>query len=275
MSEEARRLPQRVRKYLPAERMERPKGLNHWRLQFGKPPYKALEPVWDESDVLQRLSPGGEPPRGPVLVAEPGNIDPNQGFPEVVWLRTTLPWLSLIVLVREPGQSDPLGRRITGLARAGALVVPRREIQAGEIALAAQGLLDPRNDFARWIARVVPGLPASMRRRATEELAAGFFYDPETLHLAHPEVRLRSRTRVWIQVGRALKAAMGIQLRGEKSLSRVASEASYSDLRAMSRALSRSFGIPPGAIEDTVGWEWLLWRFLCGHGQGKAKSWDC
>jgi len=42
----------------------------------------------------------------------------------------------------------------------------------------------------------------------------------------------------------------------------------------MERALSRAFGVTSDAIRGTVGWEWLLWRFLSGLGTGQAVNWD-
>ena len=85
---------------------------------------------------------------------------------------------------------------------------------------------------------------------------------------------LARRRRTWALAGRALAAARRIQREPEGPLLGIAYEAGYADHRAMSRALLRAFGVTPGAIRGTVGWEWLMWRFVTGLGEGRGKAWD-
>jgi hypothetical protein len=98
-----------MRLYRDLEPGPRPAALDTWTFRFGRWPYEHLEPVWNVTDLTERLSNRFEPPRGPILVAEPGEIDPGADFEEVAWLRGALPWLALVVVVPEPGQTDPLG----------------------------------------------------------------------------------------------------------------------------------------------------------------------
>lgn len=74
--------------------------------------------------------------------------------------------------------------------------------------------------------------------------------------------------------GRALGAARRIQRETEGPLLGIAYQAGYADHRAMSRALVRAFGVGPASIRGTVGWEWLMWRFVTGLGEGRGRAWD-
>jgi len=273
MPGQARDLSDRMRKFRRGKPEERPSTIDHWELHYGEPPYQELIPVKTETAVLARLSPISEPPRGPILVAEPEHIDPNHHFREVTWFRTALPWVSLIVLDPKPAQTDPLGRRITGLARTGALVVPNGKGKGLEIAMASRGAFNPATDLGTWFGSVLPGWPRLNRAGATAEFISGFEYDPEAHYLAHQNLKLPSRTGVWHRVGRAARAAMAIQTRSVEPWRRVALGAGYADIHSMDGAIKRLFGVSRRCIVGTVGWEWLVWRFLCGLGKGKAKNW--
>lgn len=252
---------------------ERPAGLGDWDLRFSLAPYEHLFSVRDETAILARLSSRLEPPSGPVLVAQPGLTDPNSQFAEVAWLRARVPWTTLFVLVPEPAQTDPLGRRLTGLAREGAIVVPRQWTAWPEMARAAVDLsLQNKHQLASWLRTVLPDWPTSARKEAVDRFMGGLRYDPESRVPAHPSGRRPSRATAWFQVGRSMKAALAIQARSGHPWQKVALEVGYFDLRAMDTAVVRAFGLTRKAIEGTVGWEWLLWRFLCGLGAGRVKA---
>ena len=66
----------------------------------------------------------------------------------------------------------------------------------------------------------------------------------------------------WLQAARALHAALRLQAEPERPLLRLALELGYSDHSALSHQIHRTFGVRAGAIRDTLGWEWLLERWL-------------
>lgn len=66
----------------------------------------------------------------------------------------------------------------------------------------------------------------------------------------------------WHQAARALRSALKIQANPETPLLQLALELGYSDHSGFSRQLTRTFGVTPGAIQGTLGWEWLLNRWL-------------
>lgn len=250
----------------------RPARLDRWSLQYGKPPYRVLEDVPSELGLLSKLGPALEPPRGPLLIATPATLDPTDDFKEIDWLRETLPWMALLVVVPDPAQTDPLGRRINHLARRGAIVVPRELGDASDLASAVRQSSDLRLDLPPWLAAVLPGWPTGKRLAAVGSFLDGFQYDPEEFLASHPGSRLPSRGTSWVQVGRATRAALRIQTRRAESWRMVSLEAGFSNLKAMDRAMLRTFGIPRQEIAGTAGWEWLIWRFVCGLGTGKARD---
>jgi AraC-like DNA-binding protein len=66
----------------------------------------------------------------------------------------------------------------------------------------------------------------------------------------------------WHQAARALHTALKIQADPDTPLLQMALDLGYSDHSGFSRQLSRTFGFTPGAIRGTLGWEWLLHRWL-------------
>jgi hypothetical protein len=260
--------------YRDPEPAPRPGGLDRWTLRYTEAPYRVVEGVRSEAELLSRLPPTLAPPRGPLLLATPAVVNPNHDFTEIDWLRGALPWVSLLVMVPNPAQTDPFGRRITLLARRGAIVIPREITDPSALASAVNRCTDPRLELAPWLGRVCPRWPPDERMAAVRRFLSGFQYDPEEYLASHPTSRLPSRGSLWFQVGRALRAVLEIQRRCSESWRRVSLEAGFANLRAMDRAVLRALGLRRQEIAGTVGWEWLLWRFLCGLGKGKAKAWD-
>jgi AraC-like DNA-binding protein len=72
----------------------------------------------------------------------------------------------------------------------------------------------------------------------------------------------------WLQMARALYAALRIQAEPDKPLLRLALELGYSDHSALSHQIHRTFRLRASAIRQLLGWEWLLDRWL----QGARKS---
>jgi AraC-like DNA-binding protein len=57
-------------------------------------------------------------------------------------------------------------------------------------------------------------------------------------------------------------AALRLQAARREPLLTVAVECGYSDHSSLSRQSLRLFGVRPGAIRDTLGWEWLMDRWM-------------
>jgi helix-turn-helix protein len=70
----------------------------------------------------------------------------------------------------------------------------------------------------------------------------------------------------WLALAHALRAARRLQSEDHAPLLALAVECGYSDHSSLSRQSLRLFGLRPGAIRRTLGWEWLVDRWL-----GRAK----
>jgi AraC-like DNA-binding protein len=62
----------------------------------------------------------------------------------------------------------------------------------------------------------------------------------------------------WLAVAHALPAVMRLQAEPRTSLFTIAVEGGYSDQSALSRQVHHLFGVRPGQLRGTLGWEWLL-----------------
>jgi AraC-like DNA-binding protein len=66
----------------------------------------------------------------------------------------------------------------------------------------------------------------------------------------------------WLQVARALNAALHLQARPDRPLLPLALSLGYADHSALSHLLGRAFRCRPAEIRECLGWEWLLDRWL-------------
>ncbi|HEX3235453.1 MAG TPA: hypothetical protein VHR41_14740 [Gemmatimonadales bacterium] len=66
----------------------------------------------------------------------------------------------------------------------------------------------------------------------------------------------------WLGAAHAVRSALRLQADQSVPLLTVAVEGGYSDHSSLSRQSLRLFGVRPGAIRPTLGWEWLLDRWL-------------
>src|SRR5690606_20083178 len=66
----------------------------------------------------------------------------------------------------------------------------------------------------------------------------------------------------WLQAARGLHAALRIQLEPEKSILAHACALGYADHSALCHQMKRMFGTTPAAVRGTLGWEWLLERWV-------------
>jgi AraC-like DNA-binding protein len=66
----------------------------------------------------------------------------------------------------------------------------------------------------------------------------------------------------WLQAARGLHAALRIQLEPERSILAHACDLGYADHSALCHQMRRLFGTTPAAVRGTLGWEWLLERWV-------------
>ncbi len=71
-----------------------------------------------------------------------------------------------------------------------------------------------------------------------------------------------SSPRRWFATARALRSALAVQGTRRPDLLQVALDLGLSDQSALSQQIYRAFGLRPGNLRGTLGWEWLMSRFL-------------
>ena len=86
--------------------------------------------------------------------------------------------------------------------------------------------------------------------------------------MAESSARFRLHKRLlptpsrWFQAARALHAVLRIQAQPRMPLLRIALEFGYADHSALSQLVHRAFRVRPGAVRGTLGWEWLMHRWV-------------
>jgi len=263
-------LPEPLRWHCP-RRVPAPRRLSRrWDLEVYLAPYSQRE----SSQGFLIESPGvpmdHEPIGGPILLATPKTVDPNS-LPEISWFQGTYPWMSLAVRAPRGLNVGLLGSALTRLARGGAIVLPGGASPA-DAAYAVRHVFEPAMDVLRWLGHATPGWRDDARAKAVHQLCEGLQESMLPGGSGALSARLASRTKLWTQVGRALYAARVIQSSGTVPAERL--RTGYHDGRSLRRALQRAFGLRIKGIRGTVGWRWLLWRFLCGARTGKIRAWD-
>jgi AraC-like DNA-binding protein len=76
----------------------------------------------------------------------------------------------------------------------------------------------------------------------------------------------------WLSLTRVLPRVMRLQREPDVPLLTVAIESGYSDHSALIATLRRLFGATPRIIRSTIGWEWLVLRFVERHARGVPRS---
>lgn len=69
----------------------------------------------------------------------------------------------------------------------------------------------------------------------------------------------------WLQAARGVHAALRIQLDPERSILSHACALGYADHSALCHQMKRLFDTTPAAVRGTLGWEWLLERWVRKH----------
>jgi AraC-like DNA-binding protein len=128
-------------------------------------------------------------------------------------------------------------------------------------------------DVEQWVMMREPGLPVTVVQLIGEIVRlAPRFSDVgtllESLGLAERTVRTWFRRAgvpgpgKWLAAAHAIRAALRMQAEDAAPLLALAVECGYSDHSSLSRQCLRLFGVRPGAIRRTLGWEWLLDRWM-------------
>ena len=234
------------------------------------PPYERVETVPD----VGVLAPD-ELPDATVLgvhLASPAEVWGEAAL-LVARLRVGFPAAAVVLrLGSAPEARDPAWAR-----RAGAMGV-RAVLLDDEAPLPRlrHALTDPTNlaeEVERWLPSRLPRLPPAVGHLVAvifREAPSGWEVGKLLLERGHPERTVRTwfqRAGVpgpgkWLAVAHAVRAALRLQAYSGASLLALAVECGYSDHSSLSRQCLRLFGVRPGAIRGTLGWEWLLDRWL-------------
>lgn len=134
-------------------------------------------------------------------------------------------------------------------------------------------LLDPADEVLEWLTLRRVHVPASLTcvlqrifRTAGDFATVGDLLDAageaeSTMRASFRRAALPA-PREWFRLSRALQAALQIQGHPERSLSCIAHDLRYSDQTSLIRQIRHCFGLRPDAIRGTLGWEWLLDRWV-------------
>lgn len=212
--------------------------------------------------------------RGPLLlvrISRPSQVD---CIAEGTAALAAWPWLAVVLCMDRFCRIDDVARwaRRAGRGSYYACVVTDGSTPLPPMTIAAhakQGAPLPR-EVVRHVARVYPESDAELNESLTELLRpdAGFVSSPG-LRRQLRRFGLPTPYR-WHQLGRALATASRIQ-RYATSIERIALEAGYSDHADLSRQYLSLFGIRPSRLRNTVGWQWLTWRWLL-HSRGAGRD---
>jgi AraC-like DNA-binding protein len=132
---------------------------------------------------------------------------------------------------------------------------------------------DLGDDLAEWMAlrgRPLPPMVADVVRHLVGQAHRFAQLTDLLARLGQPERTTRQRFQgsrlpppsAWHQMARALHCAFRIQAQPDARLAMLALELGYSDPSGLTRHLTRTFGLTPRAVRGTLGWEWLVDRWL-------------
>ena len=234
------------------------------------PPYDRYEAVHD----LSALAPRDLPDAALLAIG----LDPGrQGWGEtaalVSQLRARFPAAPVVLRVAPGADADDLERaRRAGELRVRAVAVEGEPLRA----LLRKSLTNPigmPDEVEQWLPIRLPGLAPGVGQMIglIVRLAPGFTEVSALLGtLGHAERTVRTWFRraavpgpgKWLAAAHAVHAALRLQAEESLPLLTIAVECGYSDHSSLSRQSLRLFGVRPGAIRRTLGWEWLLDRWL-------------
>jgi AraC-like DNA-binding protein len=234
------------------------------------PPYRQFEAVPD----VAALAPADLPDASVLAV--------HLAAPEEVWseaarlvprLRARFPAAPVVLRVGRGAPMDDAewARRAGGLhVRA---VLPDDEPPLPRLRRALTNSTDLPDEVERWLPVRLPGLPPAVMhlvagivreapgRADVGELLAGLGHAERTVRTWFQRAGVPGPGK-WLAAAHAVRAALRLQAEPGAPLLTLAVESGYSDHSSLSRQSLRLFGVRPGAIRGTLGWEWLLDRWL-------------
>jgi AraC-like DNA-binding protein len=230
------------------------------------PPYRELRPL----PAPGAAGPGL--PRGAILVLD-ADPDADAGrLPEAV-AAARRTFTSAPVVVRVPAWTPEAIR----LAQRAVRLRVRAVLCEGEpLEAALRPILtrpdDLADDVVEWVSLrgcLDPVVAVLARQIVSEaERSAELRGVLAPLGEAERTARHRFRSRglpppsAWHQMARALRAALRVQAEPGARLSLLALDLGFSDHSGFSRQLTRTFGVTPAGVRGTLGWEWLVERWL-------------
>lgn len=232
------------------------------------PPYERTQPLRTLSDEIARVTPGA------LLMVELETEPADWGSLQELTqrLRATAPLLPIALRV-DPHRVDVLHAAVHVARMPVRAIVAREEPCAQALRRQLTRPADLATDVVDWL-----GLRGTRLTPTLRHLIHGIFaLAPESSSVAPLLARIgtsesSARFRLqkkrmpapgrWLQVARALHAALHLQSRPERPLLRIALTLGYSDHSALSHLLGRAFGVRPAEIRHRLGWEWLLDRWL-------------
>lgn len=244
-------------------------------LSFAAPPYTHPVPLRKEEGRL---------PRAAVLVLDVHGPD-EAGPPlaqAVTAARARFPAAPVVVRV---APASPVALRVAQSAprlRVRAVVGTDEPLEPALRAL----LPHPTalgDDVVEWMAvrghPLSPSAAALVRHLADTSAASAQLTDAlaragQSERTARHCMRVRALPppSAWHQAFRALYAVMCIQAEPHVRVLDVAAKYGYSDHSGLSRQLARTFGVGVSAVRGTVGWEWLLDRWMGSRGLSRDAS---
>ncbi len=234
------------------------------------PPYDRFEAVRDPV----ALQPDALPDAALLAL---GVSAPRDEWPLVTgmvpWLRARFPAAPVVLRVRR----RPSAEDLDWVRRAGALHV-RAVLFEGEPTRVRlqRSLTEPfgfPEEVEEWLTLRQPTLAPGIVRLIREivAFAPGYAEVGELLaRVGRAERTVRTWFHEagipgpgkWLAAAHAVYAALRLQRDGRASLLTIAVESGYSDHSSLSRQSLRLFGVRPGGIRGTLGWEWLVDRWL-------------
>lgn len=243
------------------------------------PPYADLEPVRDLAGyAAARLRPGA------VWVVKAATA-PFSIEELIAWihrLRAEFPAVPVALWLDDSSESVSIKlAAAAGALRVRALLTPDKSL-TDELRHQLTTPHDLAADLIEWlhlttaplpsrVTTVIGGLIRAVPKHAT---MAAFLTEHDlprrTVGSWFAACELPSPGR-WFVLARLLPALLRIQREPKTPLLTIALQSGYGDHAALSHQVKRLFGIRPGSVRGTVGWEWLLVRFLGGAGQDSHR----
>ena len=234
------------------------------------PPYDRFEVVPD----VAACAPGALPDAAVLAV---GVTAPQDSWDEVAALvprlRARFPAVPVVLRLvpSTEGEADGALRRAAELGARGVLF--EGESPRPRLRRALTDATALPQQIHEWVSLRVPELPPTVGHLMREILERSSRFGevgPLLGSMGHAERTARTwfhRAGVpgpgkWLGVAHAVRAALRLQAEERAPLLTLAVECGYSDHSSLSRQSLRLFGVRPGVIRRTLGWEWLLDRWL-------------